>query len=177
MATSNSLDNMSSPFRVGGSFWTTGGVNTNSSQPSFFAYLSATQSNVTGNGATYQIIFDTVLLDKAANYDNTTGTFTASVTGLYAISYKMVYSNATSLMIIGASSLSIPPTASVYSFNAFVAQDGNAFGTVTQTGYFPLTSGDTVSVTVNILGGVANDVDIAGDGTGYLTYFCAALLN
>jgi hypothetical protein len=52
-------------------------------QPGFFAYNSATVSNVTGDGTDYTIIFDTELYDVGSNYNNATGTFTAPVTGKY----------------------------------------------------------------------------------------------
>lgn len=52
-------------------------------QPAFSAYLSSTVSNVTGNGTTYSIIFDTEIFDQNSDYNNSTGVFTAPVTGRY----------------------------------------------------------------------------------------------
>ena len=52
-------------------------------QPAFRATLSADASNVTGNNAAYTVAFNTESFDQNSNYDNTTYTFTASVTGVY----------------------------------------------------------------------------------------------
>lgn len=64
--------------------WGSGNVNVNTSQPAFYAYLSATVSNVTGDGTNYIIAFDTERYDNSSSF--TTGAsagFTAPVTGVY----------------------------------------------------------------------------------------------
>ncbi len=50
---------------------------------SFLAYLSTTASNVTGDGSTYQVVFDTPVFNNGSAYNPATGVFTAPVTGLY----------------------------------------------------------------------------------------------
>lgn len=55
----------------------------NTAQPAFQAYQSTSPSNVTGNGTVYIIAADTVLFDQAGNYNNSTYTFTAPVSGRY----------------------------------------------------------------------------------------------
>jgi len=65
------------------------------SQCTFSAYLSSTQSDVTGNGTAYTIISDTELFDIGSNYNNTTGIFTAPVTGRYTFSGQVAYLAAT----------------------------------------------------------------------------------
>jgi len=52
-------------------------------QPAFFAYNSTLRTNVTGDGTSYTIVFNTDLLDQNSDYNNTTGVFTAPVTGFY----------------------------------------------------------------------------------------------
>jgi hypothetical protein len=52
-------------------------------QPSFLAIKSATTGNVTGNGTSYIIIFNTETYDQNGDYDNGTGIFTAPVAGRY----------------------------------------------------------------------------------------------
>lgn len=65
----------------------TGGVFTgpvrDTGQPAFLAFVSATTTNQTGNGATYDIVFDTEVYDQASNYNNSSGVFTAPVDGKY----------------------------------------------------------------------------------------------
>lgn len=61
---------------------------TNTLQPAFLAILTSTQSNVTGNSVLYQVICDTEIYDQGSNFDNTTGTFTAPISGRYLITFK-----------------------------------------------------------------------------------------
>jgi len=57
----------------------------NTSQPMFSAFLSSNQTNVSGDGTVYPIVFDTELFDQASNYNNSTGIFTAPVTANYLL--------------------------------------------------------------------------------------------
>lgn len=63
---------------------THGGSMTKPLQPAFRAYLSANVNNVTGDGTVYTLICNTVLFDQQSNYNNSTGIFTAPVTGKYS---------------------------------------------------------------------------------------------
>lgn len=60
-----------------------GGALTNTSQPAFLAFVNTTTSNQTGNGGSYDIVFNTEVFDQGGNYDATTGVFTAPVAGKY----------------------------------------------------------------------------------------------
>ena len=46
-------------------------------------YMSNNTSPVTGDGTTYQVVFDTVAVDATSNYDTTYGT-------LYCISCRLL---------------------------------------------------------------------------------------
>ena len=61
------------------------GEATNASQPAFNAHVTATQSNVTGDGTAYDIIgaIWTEVFDQGNDFSN--GTFTAPVTGRYLL--------------------------------------------------------------------------------------------
>lgn len=61
------------------------GVITNASQPVFYSNLNVPAVNATGDGTTYQIIFNNINYQVGTGYDNTTGIFTAPVTGHYYI--------------------------------------------------------------------------------------------
>lgn len=65
-----------------GTVTVTGRIPSASAQPGFFAYNSASDSTV-GNGNTLE--FDTELYDTASNYNTSTDTFTAPVTGVYQL--------------------------------------------------------------------------------------------
>jgi len=58
--------------------------------PAFSAYLSATQSNVTGSSS-YTIPFNTELYDIGSNFNTSTGIFTAPVDGKYMLSTSVNY--------------------------------------------------------------------------------------
>ena len=58
--------------------------------PAFLAKVTALIQNVTGDGTLYAAIFGTEIFDQAANYDNSTGVFTAPVTGRYRLSAFVV---------------------------------------------------------------------------------------
>jgi trimeric autotransporter adhesin len=59
------------------------GVSTASSQPCFLARLSSDQTNATGDATEVTVIYGTEVFDQGANFDPTTGVFTAPVTGKY----------------------------------------------------------------------------------------------
>jgi hypothetical protein len=61
----------------------TGGQISKPLEPSFSAYLSTTQSNVTGDTTLYTVVCDTVVYDQNSNYTSGSGTFTAPITGKY----------------------------------------------------------------------------------------------
>lgn len=66
-----------------------GGRVTMPSQPGFLAYRNADVSY--GTGAT--IVFDTETYDTASNYNNTTGIFTAPITGTYELCTTVHYAD------------------------------------------------------------------------------------
>jgi len=54
-------------------------------QPAFLAYNSTDDTNVTGDATLYQCEFDTEIFDQNDDYDNTTDTFIAPITGRYLL--------------------------------------------------------------------------------------------
>lgn len=67
------------------------GVFTNVNQPCFVAYLSTTSTNVTGDGTTVPVVFDASITNQGADYNTTTGFFTAPVTGNYLFTYVIAF--------------------------------------------------------------------------------------
>lgn len=59
---------------------------TMAAQPAFLAQNSAQDDNATGDGTSLTVEFDTEIFDQNADYNNTTDTFTAPVTGRYQLS-------------------------------------------------------------------------------------------
>ena len=58
-------------------------------QSAFLAKLGTTASNVTGDGTDYDVnTFGTETIDRNADFNASSGVFTAPVTGLYVLSFK-----------------------------------------------------------------------------------------
>lgn len=66
-------------------------------QPSFLARNNAAILNVTGGGTVYTGVFATEVFDQNADFDGTS-TFTAPVTGRYALFVKLLFTGVTSGM-------------------------------------------------------------------------------
>lgn len=90
------------------------------SQPCFLTYLSAAQSNITGDGTLYTIPCDTVVFDQGSNYDNTTYTFTAPVTGRYEFKGGVYFTG------IGTGYVNVYIYTSNRNFNTYLMNNGAA---------------------------------------------------
>lgn len=67
---------------IGGS----GGAVTKPNNPAFLAYNSVTDENVTGDGTQVTVEFNSEIFDQGSDFNSTTDTFTAPVTGKYYLS-------------------------------------------------------------------------------------------
>ena len=130
----------------------------------FSAYLSATQTGVTGDGTQFTPIYDGVLTNVGSAYNNTTGVFTAPATGVYMFGYLTCYQN------IGASTAFINAFASGapqnFNFRADQYTAANATsGTLIVNGAttVPLDAGTTMQMLVAAFG-ATKTVGIEGGG-------------
>ena len=132
-------------------------------QPAFFAYNSTLRTNVTGDGTSYTIVFNTDLLDQNADYNNTTGVFTAPVTGFYKFFASV------SILDLNAGTDAFSSYKSVCgSIRRNVIHD---LGVNISTGAY-LTAADTVSVRLEI-GPASKIVDVEAS---LLTSFSGSLV-
>jgi hypothetical protein len=131
-------------------------------QPAFLAVVTATQSNVTGDGTVYTVIFDSEIQDIGGNYNTATGTFTAPVAGTYFFTAAI---NMTGINVGHSSGIMdiVVNGTTFYHGNGggpFQQSDGNNLDWMA-TVAVPLSAGNTVTSTINIAGG-AKVVDVLG---------------
>ena len=63
--------------------------------PAFLAVLDSTLSNVTGDGTSYTVVWDTEVFDQNGDFDGTS-TFTSPITGRYALNATVMQDGLTS---------------------------------------------------------------------------------
>ena len=134
---------------------------------SFSAYLSTTQSNVTGDGTIVPVIFDTALVNYGGGYNTSTGVFTAPFPGNYQFNYIIFYGNTSvSTAIINA-----------FQGNNFnVRADQIEFASTFSNAYassgsmiFTMAAGDTMFMTAAAFGGTKTASIDGGAPTSYAT--------
>jgi len=131
------------------------------SQPAFFAHLSSTQNNVTGNAEVYTVPYDAEVYDIGGDFNTGTGIFTAPITGKYGFSCLI---ESTGLSAHTGWALQLVTSNRNYTLIS-IDPDG-----VDQSGFLALSagtvladmdSGDTAKITLTVSGG-ATVVDVSG---------------
>lgn len=155
---------------------TTSGEITFPLTPLVLAYNSATDTSVTGDGTVYTIIFDTVITDQNSDYNNSTGTFTAPVTGKYEFGAWAL------LTSLGAGHsavyMEITTTGNTFRTSAMTGagtrDSGNNLG-VSSKVICPMSATDTCVIKV-FASGSTKTVGVGGTASPIQTYFYAALV-
>lgn len=134
-------------------------------QPAFLAYLSASAIDVTGDGTTYTIAFDTELFDQNSDYDNATYIFTAPVTGRYQFSWLVSVQG----ILIGHTDLNLQLRTSnatntqVARLSPFTISVGGVYNTNGSL-LVDMEAADTCELRITVSGGTKT-IDIGGTRT------------
>lgn len=143
-------------------------------QPAFLVGTDADIANVTGDGTSYTIVWDTEVFD--ANSDFASNTFTAPVTGKYRLTLATACNQTNGVWTFGATR--IVTTARTYTF--LVAPPVATIATTPMIieVLADMTSGDTATGNLFWFGG-AKTIDVQGNaGAGqYVNYFCGELVS
>lgn len=135
-------------------------------QPMFQARIGSAQTDVTGNGTAYTVVFNTEIVDRNADFDGTS-TFTAPVTGLYAfrVCLRLRGIDATS------TSATLALVTTLRTYNRTYAHSAGIFGSTTvgmvEATWFcvDMTAGNTAILRITVSGMAGNTVDLsATDG-------------
>jgi len=145
------------------------------SATAFYAFCSANKTNVTGNGVSYTVLFDSTQRNDGTAFNTGTGNFTAPKTGLYNFTANIALEGldvtSTSILIAIQGSAFDQFTYSVGSGS--VNGSGNYFSSASWI--IPMTAGDTVNILVNAakttqtvsVGGGAFGSNISSSFAGY----------
>lgn len=141
-------------------------------QPCFFAYNSVNDANQTGNGATPTVEFDTEVFDQNADYNTTTDTFTAPVSGRYFFSACIHYRNVT--VAAGLLNLRFVTSNLLFSIQHGENIATGTFQSMTGSTICDMDAADTTHIVALVTGEVADTVGITGAATAF-TYFSGGL--
>jgi hypothetical protein len=138
-------------------------------------YKSSASANVTGDGTVYTLVCDTMIYDARANYNSSTGVWTAGVTGKYTFNCLIELTN------IGAShtALDVILTTTNRTYyldvsNPFNMQNGGAL-VRSYSAVCDMNAGDTATLTLFVAGG-AKTVGVYGAAApDSRTYFSGTL--
>lgn len=131
----------------------------------FLAYQNGSIANVTGDATPYVGIFNTEVFDINNDFDNTTGIFTAPITGHYQFHSTILFSNISAANNFGNTKLYINGGASgtylSFTGNIGVIKDGGNLCAFHISLLVSLTAGDTVT-SVGFVSGGAKTVAFNG---------------
>lgn len=149
---------------------TSAGERTMPLQPAFLA-TRANQSDVTGNGAVATIICPTVRYDQGSDYNNTTGVFTAPVTGRYHFSASVMFDD---FQAANGGFQDFNTSNEIYrsvNIDPGNVASGNGFISVSFSSYADMDAGDTARLQMVYAGNLTDTIDIDVE-----TYFGGALI-
>ena len=143
----------------------------NTSRSCFLAYLNGSVSNVTGDGTSYTVAYANTLFDQNSDFNTSTHTFTAPVTGKYFFAANTLLQGMTTT---AAAVTELVTTArTCIAGNNASASTGNNYYTVTWM--VPMTANDTATIVINV-GGITKVVGVYGSAAEFRTTFQGYLI-
>lgn len=143
-------------------------------QPAFFGYLGAQVNDVTGTGTQFTLGTTTALTevyDQNGDF-NTNGTFTAPVTGRYALTAQASVIGCT---VATTFTMRISTSNRLYT-NTIARAAGTGQWTPMVTCFADMDAGDTATAIVFVSGEAGDTDDIFGHATDAYTYFSGYLI-
>ncbi len=144
-------------------------------QPRSALNRSTTVGNITGNGASYTVLFNGGI---GFSYNAGTGVSTATKTGAYLVCGFITFTNLTVANTSGKIFIPTSGGATYTSANSNFGLIMNAANTLTMPFSFILylTAAETFTVQVQVSGGAGNTVGVGGGGANPITYLGGFLL-
>lgn len=137
----------------------------------FSTYVSADINNVTGNGTTYTVIFNTEVFDEDNEYDVTTGIFTAKRAGMYYLSAFLELNLPLGSTIASMQILTTNRAYEVYRGNPNPIRDTGNNITVGGCVLADMDDGETARVTIAVSGIGADTVDVLQDESQFMGHY------
>jgi hypothetical protein len=155
------------------SFDSTGAV-TKPLQPAFNAIVGTTIANVTGDGTSYTVIFNSEEFDTNADFNTTTGLFTAPVAGVYSFTAGISLSGIASDHTVSDIRIEDNTDGWLQHRNNIYAGAAGILRYITLAAVFYMDASDTAGVTVIVYNG-SKVVDVLGASYPY-SWFSGCLL-
>ena len=129
-----------------------GWVQNNASLPSFYAGVSTTPTNVTGDGTSYTILFDAIQFNTGSYYDASTGIFTAPYAGVYLLTAAVAMTDLDAAMTRGFATIVMDGADDFVIFDLDIGGARNVAGTFCASGsvIVSLAATNTAKVIVQI---------------------------
>jgi len=136
----------------------------------FQVHPSADITDVTGNGTSYDVVFDTETFDQNADFNSSTGVFTAPVTGRYLFSWNMAFEDVNATTRGTARIVTSNRNYQIIDFNNSTAQiDIGSSELVVFSGSMlvDMDAADTAKININFNGEGSDIIDVSFDSSAF----------